>query len=65
VRTLQKRLNAKGFLVATVGAGSPGNETTFFGPATETAVKKFQNTYGIAPASGVVNAGTRTALESF
>lgn len=37
VRTLQKLLNARGFIVASVGAGSSGNETNYFGPATEAA----------------------------
>ena len=45
VRSLQAFLNAKGFRVATSGAGSPGRETAFFGPATARAVKRFQEAF--------------------
>lgn len=65
VRTLQQILNARGFIIATSGAGSPGNETLYFGAATEAAVKKFQTAQGISPISGYVGPLTRTALNSF
>ncbi len=42
VKTLQKLLNSKGYAVATSGNGSSGFETTYFGPATDAAVKRFQ-----------------------
>jgi len=42
VKTLQQLLNAKGYTVATTGAGSKGKETNYFGPATFTALKRFQ-----------------------
>ncbi len=42
VATLQKILNANGYVVATSGAGSPGNETAMFGKLTREAVRKFQ-----------------------
>ena len=42
VKRLQQFLNAYGFLVATTGKGSQGNETTSFGIKTEIAMKKFQ-----------------------
>lgn len=64
VRTLQKLLNTNGYTVALSGSGSLGNETTYFGPATESAVIKFQVAKGITPAVGYVGPITRTALSS-
>ena len=55
VRELQRFLNQQGFMVAEVGKpGSPGNETTFFGPATERALQQFQT------AQGIVSSGSPT-----
>ncbi len=45
VKRLQIFLNTQGFLVAQKGAGSPGHETTYFGPATKSALMKFQSAY--------------------
>ncbi len=45
VMWIQQFLNSHGFTVATTGAGSPGNETSYFGPATKRAVIAFQNAY--------------------
>jgi peptidoglycan hydrolase-like protein with peptidoglycan-binding domain len=42
VRILQKILNSLGFIVAKSGAGSPGHESVFFGPATNKALKALQ-----------------------
>ena len=53
VRTLQVILNSNySTAVAKSGTGSSGYESTNFGPATERAVKKFQEKYGIAKAGG-------------
>jgi peptidoglycan hydrolase-like protein with peptidoglycan-binding domain len=62
VRALQKILNKYGEEVAASGIGSPGNESTFFGPATEAAVIRFQVSHGITPAVGYVGPLTRAAI---
>lgn len=62
VRALQKLLNANGYTVAVTGAGSPGNETTYFGPATLATVIKFQIARSIMPSVGFVGPITRAAL---
>jgi len=65
VMNLQKVLNMSADTkVASTGAGSPGMETSTFGPATKAAVIKFQNKYGITPAAGYVGAITRAKLNS-
>jgi len=45
VRNLQIFLNTQGFTVSNQGVGSKGNETDYFGPATHSAVIRFQNYY--------------------
>lgn len=52
VRCLQQYLNEAGFVVSTSGVGSPGNETSLFRTLTQEAVKAWQRTNGISPASG-------------
>jgi len=73
VKVLQKRLNSNNqTIIALSGAGSPGNETDFFGLLTQKAVEKFQNlhkdkifaTAGIRSATGFVGPATRRVLEA-
>lgn len=59
VLSLQQFLNSKGFTVSFLGAGSPGLETSTFGPATRAALIRFQATNGIVPASGYFGPITR------
>ncbi len=62
VRSLQAFLNASGFRVAAQGPGSPGRETSFYGPATAQAVRRFQEAfkdlilgpYGLQAGTGIL-----------
>ncbi|MFA5072178.1 MAG: peptidoglycan-binding domain-containing protein [Candidatus Pacearchaeota archaeon] len=47
VKSLQQYLNDNGYSVAPSGVGSKGNETFYFGNATQAALKKFQTANGI------------------
>jgi len=72
VMWIQEFLNGHGFTVAASGAGSPGNETSYFGPATKAAVIKFQNAYaaqiltpeGLTSGTGNWFAGSRAEANS-
>ena len=62
VLALQKFLNGSAATQVSVsGAGSPGLETTFFGPATMAAVEKFQTLNNVS-AIGIVGPATRAAI---
>jgi hypothetical protein len=64
VLVLQKILNADtSTQVAYSGSGSPGNETSYFGPATKAALLQFQRKYQISE-TGIVDAKTRTLLNN-
>jgi|GEM_PF-4705300 len=52
VKALQHFLNVNGYILSKNGAGSLGNETTAFGPATKAALIKFQKANKIYPTAG-------------
>ena len=62
IKVLQQWLNTHGFQVASVGPGSPGQETTLFGPATKAALIRFQKANDISPATGNFGPLTRAAM---
>ncbi len=72
VMELQQFLNANGYTVAVSGAGSAGNETEYFGPATSGAVAAFQEAYagsiltplGLTAGTGYFGASTRAMANS-
>ena len=64
VMQIQKFLNSQGFAVAAAGAGSPGNETSYFGSLTRAAVSKYQAANGISPTAGYWGPITRANANS-
>jgi peptidoglycan hydrolase-like protein with peptidoglycan-binding domain len=64
VRALQQWLNVHGYAIAASGAGSPGKETTTFGPATQTALARFQKAHNISPTTGYFGSITRAAINN-
>ncbi len=60
VLNVQRFLNQHGFVLAMTGPGSPGNETTYFGPLTRAALIRYQEAYGayiLAPAGAEKGTG--------
>ncbi len=64
VQNLQKILNKLNFTIAKSGVGSPGNEGTYFGSATRTALIHLQKQFNISPATGYFGAKTRAVLQA-
>ncbi len=72
VKALQQFLNRNGFTIANSGAGSPGNETTYYGEATASALARFQTKYasetlapiGLTTASGYFGELTRAKVRA-
>ncbi len=59
---LQQYLNSHGFILAKIGAGSPGKETRYFGPITQSAVARFQKANKIIPSAGYFGPKTRAYI---
>lgn len=67
VKLLQQFLNRSGFAIASRGVGSPGNETSYFGPATRSALVRFQEAhaeevlkpFGLSAGTGYFGPATR------
>lgn len=73
VKMLQKFLNNQGFILASSGFGSAGNETNYFGPKTLNALKSFQEFYkdqilvplGLSSPTGYFGEKTRNFINNF
>ena len=64
VLCLQKYLNSAGHQVASSGAGSPGNETNYFGSRTQSAVSSWQAANGVSPTAGYFGPISRAKYNS-
>jgi len=64
VKMLQQFLNNNNFIVTKSGAGSKGKETTKFGPATKSALIKYQKANKITPAVGYFGPKTRSVIKT-
>jgi len=63
VYTLQVFLNAHGYVIASTGSGSPGNETDHFGSLSRAALIRFQSAYAL-PATGFFGPLTRAVISA-
>lgn len=63
IQRLQIFLNTHGFLLASTGPGSPGQETTMFGARTRGALMRFQKAHDL-PATGYFGPLTRGLLNA-
>ncbi len=63
VSSLQSFLNEVGFPVTQRGSGSIGNETTYFGHATEAALTLYQKSVGV-PVTGTLDSKTLQKINS-
>ena len=64
VKALQQFLNGHGAMVSGSGAGSPGNESSYFGTLTKAALAQWQGSNGITPAVGYFGPKTRAYIAS-
>ncbi len=64
VKILQKYLNSKGFIIASVGSGSINQESIFFGNLTRIALAKFQAAKGIIPSTGYFGPKTKAFIQT-
>ncbi len=64
VKALQQYLNTHGYMIATSGPGSAGNETMKFGAGTKAALIKLQKAAGLMPPAGYFGAKTRAYLSA-
>lgn len=64
VKCLQQYLNSSGYPVSSSGAGSSGNETTYFGSLTRSAVAKWQAASGVTPSVGYFGSKSRAKYTS-
>ncbi len=64
VKCLQWYLNSNGYQVSASGAGSPGQESMYFGAKTKAAVSAWQAANGVSPAAGYFGAKSRAKYAS-
>jgi hypothetical protein len=72
VKQLQVFLNSHGYIIASTGNGSPGRETTYYGPATAAAISRFQLAhasqilapYGLSQGTGNFGPSTMKVVNS-